>query len=314
MKWEDLGTQLRNWGRWGADDELGTVNLITSDAVMRGARAIRHGKVVSLAANFDADGPAPGIAGRNNPQHYMTATPLDGPEQAVRRGTWRFLDDHVHMPLQCGTQWDGLAHVYYDDLMYNGYDARECVKSNGTTKLGIQAMRRGIVSRGVLLDAARARGVAWMQPGEAILQEDLEAMASDQDITIEAGDVLVIRTGWWAKFLSDRDAGAWWADGSPGLSASALPWLHEHDVGAIAFDNGAVEVRPDTVNDWETFTYSPVHAIALRDMGMPMGEIWDLEELSELCAELEQYDFLLAAAPLPFTGAVGSPLNPLAIL
>jgi kynurenine formamidase len=314
VKWESVAAELRNWGRWGPDDELGTANLITPEAVMRGARAIRRGRVVSLGASFDSAGPAiPSVVGRFNPQHYMTATPLDGEEQAVKRGVVRYLDDHVVMPLQCGTQWDGLSHVYYDDLMYNGFDARTHVKSDGTTKLGIESMRSTLVSRGVLLDIAKARGVAWMQPGEAVLAEDLEAAAAAQNVTLEPGDILVIRTGWWAKFLSDRDAKAWWT-GAPGLSASALPWLHRHDVAAIASDNGMVEVAPDTVNEWETFTYLPVHAIGLRDMGMPLGEIWDLEELSATCAELEQYDFLLSAAPLPFTGAVGSPVNPVAIL
>jgi kynurenine formamidase len=314
MKWEDLAAGLRNWGRWGDDDELGTLNYIDPAAVLRGAGAIRHGEVISLAVNFDAAGPAAGVAGRFNPQHYMTATPLDGPEQAVRRGTWRYLDDHVVMPLQCGTQWDGLSHVYYDDLMYNGFDATECVKSNGTTRLGIEKMRDGIVSRGLLIDVARSRGVPWMQPGEAIGSAEIEDIAAAEGITVESGDVLVIRTGWWAKFLQDRDGAAWWTAGSPGLSAAALPWLHAQEVAAIAFDNGAVEVRPDTENDWETFTYSPVHAVALRDMGMPMGEIWDLERLSAACAQHGQYEFLLAAAPLPFTGAVGSPLNPVAVL
>jgi kynurenine formamidase len=153
-----------------------------------------------------------------------------------------------------------------------------------------------------------------MEPGDAIGSTELEAVADSQRITIQPGDVLVIRTGWWAKFLTDHDGAAWWRAGSPGLSAAALPWLHDRQVAAIAFDNGAVEVRPDTVNDWETFTYSPVHAVALRDMGMPMGEIWDLERLSEACARYQQYEFLLAAAPLPFTGAVGSPINPVAVL
>jgi kynurenine formamidase len=312
VRWEDLAGKLRNWGRWGDDDELGTLNLITDADVLRGVRAVRHGRVVSLGVNFDSAGPAL-VAGRFNPQHYMTATPLDGPEQAIRRGSVRYLDDHVVMPLQCGTQWDGLSHVYYDELMYNGFDPHQCVKSSGTTKLGIEKMRNGIVSRGVLIDVAHARGVPWMEPGDAVVAEDIESIAVAQGVEIESGDILVIRTGWWAKFVSDGDATEWWS-GSPGLSASALPWLHEHNVAAIAFDNGMVEVRPDTVNDWETFTYLPVHAIALRDMGLPMGEIWDLEALSATCAELEQYDFLLTAAPLPFTGAVGSPLNPLAIL
>jgi kynurenine formamidase len=153
-----------------------------------------------------------------------------------------------------------------------------------------------------------------MKRGEAVVAEDLSTIAADEGVAILPGDVLVVRTGWWAKFLSDRDAAAWWREGFPGLSATALPWIHDHGVAAIASDTGVLEVSPDTVNDWETFTFMPFHAIALRDMGMPLGEIWNLEVLATACAELEQYNFLLVAAPLPFTGAVGSPLNPIAIL
>jgi kynurenine formamidase len=315
MEWHQLAEQLRNWGRWGPDDEIGTLNLITPQSILRGVAAVRHGVVVSLAINFDRFGPAIPTrpAGRVNPIHYMTATPLDEREQAAGpRGEFRFLDDHVVMALQAGTQWDALAHVYYGGKFYNGYGT-DVVTSRGVTKLGIEKWARGVVSRGVFFDVARARGVEWMQRGEAILVDDLEALEREHAVRVEAGDVVIVRTGWWAKFERERDAVDFW-DGQPGISCTVLPWLQERGAAAIAMDNWGVEVKPDSVNAWEGFTFSPLHLIALRDMGLPLGEIWNLEALSRTCAELGQYAFLLCAAPLPFTGAVGSPLNPLAIL
>jgi kynurenine formamidase len=297
-----IGQQLSNWGRWGNDDEKGTVNLITPERIVEASQLVRHGRIFDLGIPFDANGPQPG-GGRINPVRLMSET---GADQDYP-GAFHYADDYVFMPLQSASQWDGLAHVFYDDQLYNGFPASD-VGPHGAKHCSIDKMAKGIVGRGVLLDIARYRGVEWMDIGDVITPEDLDGAAQRQGVEVRSGDIVLFRTGWRKKFLSDGDAAGFMA-GEPGLGLACCEWLHSHEVAVIASDNWAIEALPGEI---ET-ELLPVHMVLIRDMGMTLGEILDLEELAADCDSDSVYEFLLTAPPIKFTAAVGSPINPLAI-
>lgn len=298
-----------NWGRWGPDDQIGTLNHVTAASVLDAARLVRTGQVISLALPFDQDGPQNGSFGRNNPVHYMTATGTDAVTGAQRTvPTTRHADDGIIMPLSCGTQWDGLAHIFYEDKMYNGGDAM-LVSSDGAARNGIQHTRAKHVGRGVLLDIPRYRGVPWLRPGQAIRAEDLDGAADAQGVSVGAGDFVLIRTGQLAQV---RERGRWldYAGGdAPGLSVTTADWLAGKDPAAYATDTWGTEVRPNETPE----VFQPLHIIALVMMGLSIGEMFDLEELADACADDGNYDFFFVAPTLPITGAVASPVNPIAI-
>ncbi|WP_246023253.1 cyclase family protein [Nocardia yunnanensis] len=323
-EWRKAGERVRNWGRWGDDDQLGTLNLLTPERIAYAATRAVRGRAIQLGIPFDAYGPQSAGGMRRNPVHLMAIDGGDaelaaqlagwgGPQEAqvagmYARGPMRFNDDYVMMPLQAATQWDALSHVYYDGLLYNGYPAAS-VTSLGATRLGIEqvAERGGVVGRGVLLDVARHHGVDRLAAGTVVGPHDLDAVIAAQGVELRPGDILVIRTGWWTRFLETRRQSEWFS-GSPGLSWRCAEWLHEHEIAAVALDNPAVEVmRP------EDGVMLPLHMLTLRDMGLPLGEIWDLEALGRDCAEDRVYDFLLCAPALRIPGAVGTPISPVAI-
>jgi kynurenine formamidase len=219
-----------------------------------------------------------------------------------------FSDDMVIMPLQCATQWDALSHCFEDGLMYNGYDANE-VSSRGARRNGIEKVSRGIVARGVLLDVPRVKGARWLEPGYAITAADLDAAIEAQHVTVGRGDALLVRTG---HLTLCRDRGGWdgYAGGdAPGLSFHTAEWVHHHEIAAVATDTWGMEVRPNEIPD----SYQPLHQVFIPNMGLTIGEIFFLDELADDCARDGVYQFFFVAPPLPITGAVGSPINPLAI-
>src|SRR6516165_1034566 len=226
----ETGRRLRNWGKWGADDERGTLNYIAPSDIVKAAGLVRRGAVFSLAIPFDAKGPQINQPRRFNPIHRMMITGPDCTTGAIRfPGGVGFSDDMVIMPLQCATQWDALSHCFEDGLMYNGYDANE-VSSRGARRNGIEKISRGIVARGVLLDVPRVKAVKWLEPGYAITAADLDATIAAQGVTVGAGDALLVRTG---HLTLCRDRGAWdgYAGGdAPGLSFHTAEWIHRHEV------------------------------------------------------------------------------------
>jgi len=306
----EMGGRLRNWGRWGSDDELGTLNFITPDKIVRACRLVKKGNTFALAIPFDSRGPQTGFGGRINPLHVMLASGADAVAgaQDLIPGGFRYADDLVIMPLQCATQWDALAHVSYEGQMYNGYDAR-VVTGYGAGRNSIDKTKDRIVTRGVLLDIPRYKGLDWLEPGYPITPEDLDGAAGHQGVVAEAGDILLVRTG---HMTLCRSRGNWegYAGGdSPGLALSTAPWLHEKQVAGVATDTWGVEVRPNEPPN----SFQPLHMVLIRDMGLLLGEIFHLDELAEDCAADGTYEFLLVAPPIPFTGAVGSPVNPIAL-
>ena len=299
----DIAARVSNWGRWGTDDERGTVNFITADKVREAAALVRRGQVFSLGLSFGAEGPQIGQGGRVNPQHFMTATAgvvyPDSP--------FRYADDVVVMPLQCATQWDSLAHVHYDDQLYNGHPA-DSITPSGATKNAITAQAAVTAPRGILSGRASGAATATQATSPTVTAAELEAAADAQRVHVGSGDVLLIRTGHLAVFRDDGDRVGYMRT-MPGLGVACAEWLHTREVAAVASDTNAVEVIPFE----EPGTPLPFHMLAIRDMGLTLGEMFDLDALAADCAADGVYEFFFSAPPLKVTGGVGSPLNPLAI-
>ena len=296
------GERFSNWGRWGDDDQRGTLNFITRERVLDACALPRTGQVISCALPFDENGPQTGALGRHNPIHTMLST-----GGGSFPGGFEYADDAISMPLQCGTQWDALAHVFYDGRMYNGHDA-SLVTERGALANSIDRLKEGVVGRGVLLDLPRLLGQPWLDDGTRIFPTELDACAEASGVTVGPGDILLVRTGKLTRALAEG-WGSYASGLAPGLSVHCARWLHEREVSAVATDTGCVEVIPSEVEQ----CMLPLHMIAIRNMGLLLGEIFQLDDLARACAEDGTYEFLFAAPPLPITGGVGSPINPLAI-
>ncbi|MFC9127716.1 cyclase family protein [Streptomyces sp. NPDC057099] len=300
----DIAKRVNNWGRWGADDELGTLNLISDEVVREAAATVRSGHRVPLALPLEQNGVQTGmIPGRIDPLHVMVQInqELFGP------GTVACSDDVVTMGLQAATHWDALPHVSHSGRIYNGRPADSVTAHGGAGFSGIGTVRH-LVSRGVLLDVARARGTDRLDGGYAVTPEDLDAAEELAGTRVRAGDIVLVRTGQVQVCLAgDRHA---YAYPSPGLSIRTPEWFHARDVAAVANDTLTFEVFPPEVDG----LWLPVHALDLVEMGMPQGQNWNLEKLSTACGEAGRYAFLLAATPEPFSGATGSPVAPVAVL
>ncbi|WP_135453680.1 cyclase family protein [Mycobacterium sp. DL99] len=301
MSFKDLGRELSNWGRWGPDDQIGTLNLVEPRHVRAAAGEVRSGKVFQLSIPVGKDGPQSGIGGRNNPVHLMSMQHSDFEPHGLQ-----VADDWIIMPLQSGTQWDALSHVGYDGKLYNGHSADEVGSRAGARHLAVDAFTDRIAGRGVLLDIARLHGVDWLEAGTAITPADLEAAEAAQGVTVGEADFLLVRTGWRGRLLAKgRDD---WMSTEPGLGIDCARWLRDRGVAAVGSDNWAIEVIPS-----ETGETLPLHCILIRDMGMPLAEILDLDALSADCAGDGIWSFLFVAPPLRISHAVGSPVTPIAI-
>ncbi|WP_326808238.1 MULTISPECIES: cyclase family protein [unclassified Streptomyces] len=303
-EFDEIAKRVNNWGRWGADDEAGTLNLVTDGVVRAAVATVRTGRSIALALPLQQDGVQTGmIPGRVNPLRTMVALNLEmfGP------GTVATSDDVVTMGLQAGTHWDGLAHVSHSGKLYNGRPADTVTAHAGAAFSGIEK-GRPLVTRGVLLDVARARGEESLAGGHVVTPEDLDVAEEFAGTRVRRGDVALIRTGQLRHYLAgDKDA---YAYPSPGLSLRTPEWFHTRDVAAVANDTLTFEVFPPEIED----LWMPVHALHLVEMGMRQGQNWNLEELSEACAEEARHTFLLTAQPEPFTGGVGAPVAPVAVL
>ena len=301
----DTAAKVNNWGRWGDDDEIGTLNLITPDVTRQAANCVATGHTFSLAwpLSFAQNLQLGNLPGRSV-LHTMTSVnqPMLGdPAQFCSS------DDIVTMGMQTATHWDGLAHVSYDGRIYNGYGAAS-VGVTGASRLGIDTIS-SIVSRGVLLDVARVHGVDRLAGGTAILPDDLDAAEAAGQLTVRSGDVVLIRTGHVQVLMGKRIDVKAYAMENPGLGWQCAQWFHDRDVAAVAIDNLTFDPYP--LQDPAAFF--PLHLLDLVEMGMLQGQNWILEDLAADCAADGVYEFLLEASPQPFTGAVGSPVNPVAV-
>jgi kynurenine formamidase len=305
-RYAEVAARVRNWGRWGADDQIGTLNLIDDAARVRGAAAVRSGKAFALGLPLsDAEGIQMGfVEGRVNPTRSMVQVnhPLSPDPEWICAS-----EDVVTLALQCATHWDALAHVSYGGMLYNGQPA-SAVTDQGAARCGIHLLK-SVVSRGILLDVARALGRDVLEPGYAITPDDLTRACEHGGLTPEAGDIALVRTGQMVHLRAEpRDLVAYtWP--SPGLTIETAEWFFAHDIAAVATDTLVFEVFPCQHED----IYLPVHLLHLVEMGLTQGQNWVLDELAADCAEDGQYTFLLDATPLPFTNGLGSPLNPVAV-
>ena len=303
--------RYKNWGKWGPNDEIGTLNYTTAEDIVAAAQLVRKGKVISLALNYDQHGPQgakskyPAL-GRFNPIHLMTRTGTDAYSGVLDSRNIRGTDDIIIMPLQCGTQWDGLGHIMYENFMWNGYDCRN-VTSAGAQKGGIEKTREKMVGRGVLLDVARAMGEKYLPDGFAITNAILEYTAQQQGVEVRRGDYVLVHTGHIERCLTSKSWDGYSGGDAPGFAFESVEWLHSKEIAAVATDTWGAEVRPNETPD----TNQPWHWITIPIMGLTVGEIFT--ELAADCAKDKVYEFLFVAPALPITGAVGSPVNPLAI-
>lgn len=311
-EFEALRAKYNCWGRWGPDDQLGSLNVVSPESLVAAAQLVRRGISFSLAIPINRDGPSNPPPPRFPPVHIMTR---DGGDvrRAFDRGErgFQFTDDVVTMPLQCATQWDALSHVFYDGVMYNGLDSSH-VDSYGAARNSITATRERMAGRGVLLDLPRWLGKPWLEPGEAIEAEDLEHCCESQGVVIRRGDFVLVRTG---RLSAVRDRGYWGDEfsggSSAGLAVSTADFFCPREIAAVATDTFAAEVIPDQTAD--AGINSPLHIIMLQGAGIHIGEIFDLDVLAGDCASDGVYEFFFIAPPLTITGAVGSPINPQAI-
>ena len=308
-------TRLSNWGRWGPDDNLGTVNHITDEHRARAAGLIRSGVAVSCARPItpgsSAEDGATGIA----PQRFMlrTGQGLADPDRVARdgielsdrqEGAAEYLGYAAHGHRI--THLDGLSHVFWDRMMYNGRPAERVSAHRGAVEHDITAVRGGIVTRGILVDAARHRDVPWLEPGDGVTDAELRAILSAAGLTAGPGDALLLRSGYGRK-RQEQGADSP-AAGCAGWHASCLPSLHEWDVSMVGADTAQ-----DVVPSGYPAVRLPVHAVGIVAMGLPLLDNADFEDLARQCERHRRWEFFFMLAPLPFTGSTSSAVNPLAV-
>lgn len=290
---ETFHKTLSNWGRFGERDQLGTLNLIDTPKRRAAARLVQSGRTVSCAR------PLPTQPAADNPQpvvHHMIGTASEG-----WGGDYFAIAPHG----MATSHIDALCHIFHEGKLYNGYPI-ERVTAHGALELAIHELRDGIVSRGVLLDIPRARSTDALEPGEPVFVSDLETAEREAGLRVDAGDILLVRTGRW-KLREER--GAWNAsERLAGLDASCLPWLHERGVAALGCD-GVSDVIPSRVKDIGL----PIHTVAIVAMGLHLLDNLELEDLARACAEESRWEFLLTVAPLVLFRGTASPVNPIAL-
>ncbi len=302
-EFDRLFESLKNWGKWGPDDEKGTLNYITPDKVKAAAALVKSGRSVSMAIPINT------TAGPDNPNpaiYYMANThDID-----IGSGELRFATDFLGMQFHgdCHTHIDALCHIAYKGQLYNGHPAGS-VTVHGAQKLDITAYAHGIVGRGVMIDAARFRGVKWLEPGEVVTRQEIEAIEEAEGVRLGEGDMMVFRTGHHRRRL---ELGSWDAgytgQGRAGLDPYVIALLHERRVAAFLPD-GDGELVPSYV---EGLQY-PIHPLQITAMGMMCSDSLQLEELAAVCEEEKRWEFMVVIAPLRLPHGTGSPFNPVAI-
>ena len=287
--------EISNWGRWGEDDELGTLNLVTAAKSKAAAALVREGVSVSLALDL------------NTVQDELNANPF---RHTVSIGQF---SGHAVAGDDYGVQYHGFAHSHIDGLphfahkgkLYNGFGF-DTIKPTGATKLGIHVAKNGIVARGVLVDMPWLKGVDFLKPGTAITVQDLAAWEERTGIVVGSGDVLLVRTGRWERV---RQKGQWnFLAAAAGMHASVAKWLKARDVALIGCD-GVSDVMPSGVEGLA----NPLHELVLVGLGLRILDNLNLDDVAAAAASRERWTFMFVGAPLRVVGGTGSPLNPLAV-
>ena len=304
----------KNWGKWGPDDEVGSLNYLTAAQVLRGVNHVRTGEVFTLQVAIGLPGgggdpvwPSRGSAVRTSvidEGFYNRGEAVEAPDGH------RYADDKIEMYLQGTTQYDALGHVWFEGRIWNGYDAASTIGS--MTKASILPIaERGIVGRGVLIDMARHRGKAVLERRETFTHLDLLEAAASQGVVIEPRDILLIRTGWLGQFFK-IPADEFYADFSePGLTYSPelVEWFQKMEIPNLVTDLLANEATHYPGTEIEI----PLHSALMRNLGIAFTEVCLLDDLADACARDGRWTFLYTAAPLKIYGASGAPVNPVVI-
>lgn len=298
-EFEQIFKSVCNWGRWGPDDQRGTLNLITPEHVSAAAALVRRGRSVSLSYLLskvaDIDNPKPML-------HYMSRLTLGMAGEPTMNEDFIGLDYHGKLV----THVDALCHVAYRGRLYNDVAALDTVTGFGASFGSVMSYEDGIVSRGVLLDMPRELGVEWVEPGTGLMPAQLEAAAASEGLVVGEGDVLLVRTG---HFVRRSKLGPWNPDQvSAGIDLSCFRWMHARGVAVLGSD-ADTDARPSPVAG----VHTPAHALAVTAMGMPLLDNMHLDRLAATCSEEGRWEFQFVAAPLRLPGGTGSPINPLAI-
>ena len=304
-EFDELFEAVKNWGRWGPDDERGTLNYLTREHVRAAATLVRSGRHVTMSIPMNTG------AGPDNPSP-VTHHVVQGHDIDIGSSTLTFATDYLGLAFHgdCHPHMDALCHIAYQGKVYNGRPALECVTSKGATSLDVTSYEHGLVGRGVLLDAPRFRGVPWLEPGDAVNRAELEAMEQAQGVRLGEGDILVFRTGHHRRRL---ELGAWDngyppGEGKAGLHVDTIGWMHERKIAAFLPD-GDGETVPSNV---QGILY-PIHPLQITAMGMFASDSLQLEDLARACGEEGRDEFMVVGLPLRLPGATGSPWNPIAI-
>jgi kynurenine formamidase len=293
---EQIFEEVKNWGRWGPDDERGALNFITPAVRRRAAETVRDGVAVSCALPLNTEPSAQNI----NPVRHLMVRAGDLPD-ATGSADYFAIAPHG----MAHTHLDALCHIFYRGQMYNGFPAT-AVLSTGATRNAITAGEHGVVSRGVLLDVPRAQGRDWLEPGEAIHPRDLEAAEQACHVRVEEGDILLVRTG---RHRRAAQVGPWnGRETLAGLHASCLTWLYERRIAVLGCD-GVSDVLPSGVEG----VGLPMHLVVIPAMGVHLIDNAQLEDVAAACAERNRWEFLLTVAPLRLERGTASPVNPIAM-
>jgi kynurenine formamidase len=299
-EFDALFQEVSNWGRWGDDDERGTLNLLTPEAVVAAAGLVRAGETLTLSLPLD------------------TRPALDNPEPAIHRmttlgdaeagpGSLRFAKDFIGLDYhhEGHSHIDALCHAVLDGALYNGRP-QSSLTVEGAGADAIEALKDGLVARGVLLDVPRLREVAWLEPGEHVLISDLEGCEREQGVSVGQGDVLLVRTGHSRR---RAEVGPWdTSRAKVGLHPTCARFLADRGVAALGSDG-----NNDTAPSASAGIDFPIHALALNAMGLHLLDYLQLDDVAAACERNRRWEFLFAAAPLWIPGGTGSPLNPTAI-
>jgi kynurenine formamidase len=295
-----LFREVCNWGRWGAEDERGTLNELTRERIAAAARLVRTGETVSLGLPLNTQG---GIANPEPAVHRMTQLA----DADIGSGTLRLAKDYIGIDYHndAHSHIDAFCHVAFDGALYNGKPSAS-FEPQGATVDTIEAVKDGLVGRGVLLDIPRLRGVAWLEPGSHVFLDELVAAEREQGVTVSAGDILLVRTGHTRRLA---ELGPWETPtAKAGLHPRAARFLAERRVSALGSD-GNSDTAPSTT---EGIAF-PIHTLTLNAMGIHLLDYLQLEDLLSACERERRWEFLFVGAPLRIVGGTGSPLNPIAI-
>ncbi len=294
-----LFDRVSTWGRWGHDDQRGTLHHISDRTVLDAVSLVRTGRSISLGHDLDRD---PGPDNARPVEHRMTGYATEGDTEPSVNTDYVGMDFHG----KSVTHLDALCHCVFRGRLYNGYDSEAHVGERGGDVGTVSHMAQGVVTRGVLVDVPRRRGLPWLDPGTAIRADELESVLAAQGVSLRPGDAVLVRTGARAR----RDAlGAWDPSNlSAGLGPDCMQVLSSGESALLGSD-GDSDARPSPV----TGIFSPIHALALNAMGMPLIDNMSLEDLAVACAGLDRWEFLFTMAPLRIPGGTGSPVNPLAV-